>query len=133
MKKVIGSAGAAIVGLTALVSIGAATPAHASGTVHGCPFGDVCIYPQDKGWNGDVPSLKFYTYGFHALNNQYGNHYVLNNQSNGAGTAWCTAADYNTCTGGLAWTWQESTARGQSWNVVDLTPINDISVYPPGP
>jgi ABC-type sugar transport system substrate-binding protein len=36
-----------------------ATAAQASGTYEGCPYGFVCVYPQDAGWNGGRPSLLY--------------------------------------------------------------------------
>lgn len=129
-------AGAALAAsLTGLVVISA--PAHASGTVHGCPYGDVCVYPQDKGWNGDVPSLKFYTYGGHNLSNQFGNHYVLNNQqnalaifcSNFGGCATNSTTQYQI--GGIYYTWEERSSS--SWEKVNLTPVNSIDLEVQGP
>lgn len=121
--------------LTGAVAIGA--PAHAAGTVHGCAYGYVCVYPQGKGWNGDVPSLRFYTYGGHNLSDQVGNHYVLNNQQN-AIAIFCSsyggcASDGNHQIGGLAWTWEESHTQGESWANVNLTPVNSIDLHVEGP
>lgn len=78
---------AAVVGtalVTSLSGVTAAQAAPSGGTYQGCPYGYVCIYPRDAGWNGGHPSLKYYTYGAHNLSGQYGNHYVFNNQSGGA-------------------------------------------------
>ena len=54
------------------------------GTYEGCPYGAVCIYPQNAGWNNGQPSDFFYSYGAHNLSNQYGTHVVFNNQYGGA-------------------------------------------------
>jgi hypothetical protein len=51
------------------------------GEYEGCPYGAVCIYPRDKGWNNGKPSNVYWSYGVHKLYNQIGNHYVFNNQS----------------------------------------------------
>lgn len=61
----------------------AATPASAAGSsLYGCPYGAVCVYPQNKGLNGNHPELDgvFYTYGPHNLHEQYGYHTIVNNQ-----------------------------------------------------
>ncbi|MBO1765574.1 MULTISPECIES: hypothetical protein [Allobranchiibius] len=118
-------------GLGALGFAGVA-PAHAAGsTVHGCAYGYVCIYPQNAGWNGDHPSLRYYHYGTDNLSNQVGYHYVLNNQYN-AGLAFCTGYNGKSCNSGLG-NWGESHAKGASWNNVYLTPINSIELGPYGP
>lgn len=117
--------------------VGLSAPAQAASTVHGCPYGYVCVYPQDKGWNNDVPSLKFYTYGGHNLSNQLGNHYVLNNQHN-ALTIFCSS--YGGCAtsstsqyqiGGIYYTWEENASS--SWKNVNLTPVNSIDLEVQGP
>lgn len=59
---------AATLGLALLILTPSA--AQAAGTVHGCGYGFVCVYPQDKGWNGDHPSYAWQTYGAHNLSNQ---------------------------------------------------------------
>jgi hypothetical protein len=131
--------GAALSAAVSATAIGFAVPAHAAGTVHGCPYGYVCVYPQNKGWNGDVPSLRFYTYGGHNLSNQIGSHYVLNNQQNAlaifcssyGGCATASTSQYQI--GGLGWTWEESTAQGRSWANVNLTPVNSIDLEVAGP
>ena len=100
-----------------LVAIVPAAPALAAGTVHGCPSGYACIYPQNAGWNGDRPSLKYYRYGSYQLSNQFGNHYVLNNQTGGAPFWACTDWNGNTCP------WYVEAGRSYQ---VDLTPINSV-------
>lgn len=138
LKKAAVAAAALSAALSA-TAVGLAAPAHASGTVHGCAFGYVCVYPQGKGWNGDVPSLRFFTYGGHNLSNQLGYHYVLNNQQNAlaifcssyGGCATASTAKYQI--GGLAWDWDESHAQGDSWANVNLTPVNSIDLEVQGP
>ena len=87
-------AGGRTYGVVALFAAAAlalfASPARAAGTVHGCQSGYVCIYPQNAGWNGDRPSLRFYTYGAHNLSNQFGTHRMLNNQYGGAWVVLCS-------------------------------------------
>ncbi|GAB3930613.1 hypothetical protein GCM10011575_47730 [Microlunatus endophyticus] len=134
----------AIVGIA--VSSGSAQAA--SGTVHGCPRGAVCIYPQNKGWNGGHPESGgvFYSYGPHNLSGQHGNHYVLNNQTdtypnmslaagctgyNGTGKQssykfllfpWITATPHYRTTAG---------ERGYSWDSLNLSPVNSVVLTSP--
>lgn len=107
-------------GAVGVTSAGAVTTAD---SLHGCPSGAVCVYPQNAGWNGDRPSLTFYSYGAHNLSNQVGQHYVLNNQTGGATARTCTG--YNgtgDCQGYL----------GAGYYVdKDLTPINSIVLVRP--
>ena len=91
----------------------------AAGTVHGCPLGYVCVYPQNKGLNGDHPSLFFYTYGAHNLSNQFGNHYIINNQTGGAWQWECYG--YNGTRG-----WFTGSNPSSVPLQVNLTPINSI-------
>jgi hypothetical protein len=109
---------AAALAATAL-SGGLVQPATASSsTVHGCPSGYVCIYPQSAGWNGDVPQLKYVDYGAYNLSNMVGNHYVLNNQTGGASVGLCTQYGGASCS-----------YHAQDWSGnVDLTPINSVDV-----
>ncbi len=109
----------------ALVAAQAATasPARAAGTVHGCPSGYVCIYPENRGWNGDRPSLRFYTYGAHNLRNQYGLHRVFNNQYGDAYVSLCRG--YNGTGGGVG---VLGSPHAYDFN---LTPVNSIELTPP--
>jgi hypothetical protein len=120
-KRVIGHS---VVGLFAAAGIllGAAGVSSASSvTVHGCPSGAVCIYPQDAGWNGDHPSDVYFSYGAHNLVNQNGMHYILNNQTGGATMRTCTGYNGTGCEGYLP----------QDWSInKDLTPINSITLEP---
>lgn len=101
-------------------SSSAPAPAPAGGTVHGCPYGDVCVYPEGKGWNNDVPSIEYYTYGYHNLVNQLNYHYVLNNQWGSATASFCTGY-------GGGGTCSPTLAMGTSTNI-NLTPINSITL-----
>jgi hypothetical protein len=118
MRKIIGTLAA--VGLaTGVVTAVVAPAAQAAGTYQGCPYGAVCVYPQNAGWNNGQPSLVFWSYGAHKLSNQVGNHYVFNNQSGGA-TSWvCKGSNGTDCpAGNNAYTWAE----------YNLTPINSIKL-----
>lgn len=108
---------AATLGLALLILTSSA--AQAVGTVHRCGSGFVCVYPQDKGWNGDHPSYARRTYGAHILSNQFGYHYVLNNQYGGAHAYECSG--YNG-TDSLVY---PGIAPGQAFNDY-LTPVNPI-------
>ena|SRR5437588_7095751 len=105
----------------ALTAVGV-TSAQAAGTAEGCPSGAVCIYPQDAGWNGGHPSLFFYSYGAHNLSNQYGHHYVFNNQTGGAKMRSCTGYNGTGCGSGYL--------PAGTYDNPDLTPINSITLEP---
>jgi hypothetical protein len=83
---------------------------------HGCPSGAACVYPS-AGWNGDRPSLVFWSYGAHNLSNQIGRKRLLNNQVDGAVARTCTGYDGKGCQGDL---------KPPTFIDVDLTPINSI-------
>ena len=89
------------------------------GTYQGCPYGAVCIYPRDAGWNNGHPSEVYWSYGAHKLYNQLGNHFVFNNQSGGAGVWLCKGSDGTNCT--LFW-------GAYSYGNPDLTPFNSIKL-----
>jgi hypothetical protein len=115
---------AAVLAVTGLVM--PATPAHAStSTVHGCPAGYVCIYPENAGWNGDRPELKYVRYGTYNLSNQFGTHRVLNNQYDGALLHLCTL--YNGYARDYFVTYPQD-----AWKDEYMTPINSIKVVPSG-
>ncbi|MFE4469761.1 hypothetical protein ACFRFH_13185 [Leifsonia sp. NPDC056824] len=103
-------------------AFGLAAPANAAGTVHGCPSGYFCIYP-DSGWNGDKPSHKYFKYGSYNLSGQLGNHRVLNNQTDGAKVGFYTGYDgtgeLRTVVFTFEWWWDTN---------VNLTPINSIKL-----
>lgn len=116
--------GAAALAAAAVISLGPATVAQAAGTYQGCPYGAVCVYPQNAGWNGGHPSLVFYSYGPHNLSNQFGKHLVFNNQSGGASST--LNKGYN----GANPVW-----RINAFNYTpnyDMTPINSITLLRPG-
>jgi hypothetical protein len=91
-------------------------------TRHGCPDGYVCIYPENAGWNNDVPSHKYYTYGYHNLSNMVGVHRIINNQTGGATLQTCTGYNGTGCEGYLP---------GGGWSIdKNMTPINSIRLNP---
>lgn len=89
----------------------------------GCPSAYVCIYTQGLHDNLDSADItaEYYTYGPDALQRQYGWHWVLNNQINGAHVKLCTAfSGSGTC--------QVIDAHNRTWT--NLTRINSIVLYP---
>lgn len=110
----------------ALLSAGAVTPALAAGAYHGCPYGAVCVYP-DNSYNGDRPALIFESYGPHNLQNQFGEKRVVNNQYGGA-TAWfCSGYDGK---GSPVLPWlsgtKESGSMTSEFSGINFTPINSV-------
>jgi len=84
------------------MSVSEKTVALPAASTEGCPLGDACIYPENKGWNGGHPSLMFYYYGVYPFDGkiipyQNGNHYIFNNQTDGALFWLCTDSNGNTC------------------------------------
>lgn len=86
--------------------------------LHGCPEGYACIYPEGAGWNNDQPSQKFYHFRTYQLSNQYGTHYVINNQVGGASFWLCTDWNGNNC----------QYVPVANWAAVNLTPINSVKL-----
>ncbi|NQX26531.1 hypothetical protein HQQ81_04095 [Microbacteriaceae bacterium VKM Ac-2854] len=122
MSKITRRAAAAALATGAMLTVGlVAAPAAEAATWHGCPTGYVCIYPQNAGWNNDRPSLRYYNYGSYNLSGQYGQHWVLNNQTGGAKLRLYTGFG---ATGGSA-----VVNAGTAVNY-NLTPINSIQLRP---
>ncbi len=96
-----------------------ATAAQASGTYEGCPYGSVCVYPQDAGWNGGRPSLLYAGYGVHYLTGEVGTHRVLDNLAEGT---------VRVCTG-VGGTGCASLSPGE-WVDKDLASTATITVEP---
>lgn len=120
------AAAVAFVTAGAITTVGAAE-AQASpsktGTYHGCPYGYVCIYGSNKvdSWDGDSPSNLYYSYTYYNLRNQYGPHRIFNNQSGSATVRTCTGYYGTGC---------QFTLAAQKSIVMDLTPINSITLQP---
>ncbi|MEU4191101.1 hypothetical protein AB0E69_04325 [Kribbella sp. NPDC026611] len=119
ITKVLSGAVAAVGALTALAVT--APAAQAAGTYQGCPYGAVCVYPQNTDWNNGHPSQILWSYGVHKLSNQYGQHMVFNNQYGGAKAKLCKGWDGSNC----VWYYDMYTA-----NNYDLGPINTIVISP---
>lgn len=98
-------------------------PASASGSedTYGCPYGAVCIYNTADPNSGIEDGGIYWSYGAHNLSNQFGHHYMVNNQYGGAWVELCTGYD-GTGRG-------TTIILGNPWGdseYEDLTPINSI-------
>lgn len=118
MRKMMSAAAAFATAAAAVVAMSGA--AHADPWAN-CPDGYVCVYPQNQN-PAQSPSLKWEAYGAHNLSNQYGNHWVLNNQTGGATMALCTGYNGSGC--------GQRIPAGEGV-YADLTPINSIVLYRP--
>ncbi|MFE6838118.1 hypothetical protein ACFVFI_25215 [Streptomyces sp. NPDC057705] len=116
MHKMFRGAAALATAATAVLALSGSVEAKPVDAWAGCPEGAVCIYPQNQ--NPAVkPTHVFYSYGAHNLNNQFGNHWVLNNQYGGATANLCTGSNGAGCGGPIA---------AKTGVYADLTPINSI-------
>ncbi|MFJ9944520.1 hypothetical protein [Streptomyces erythrochromogenes] len=120
MRKLFRGAAALATAVVAVVALGASVEAKPVDAWAGCPDGAVCIYPQNQ--NPAVkPSHIFYKYGAHNLTNQFGNHWVLNNQYGGATANLCTGSNGAGCGRPIA---------SKTGVYADLTPVNSIRLNP---
>ncbi|MEU6557104.1 hypothetical protein ABZ915_43730 [Streptomyces sp. NPDC046915] len=122
--------GSATLIVMSLSGAGAAGASAATDAYYGCPAGAVCIYAQDPGKEPTADpdphriTNIYYSYGAHNLSNQYGYHWVANNQTGGSNATYDLCRGYNgvNCTfGGIPRT---------AWHD-DLTPINSIVLNRP--
>ncbi|MFJ3910669.1 hypothetical protein [Streptomyces vinaceus] len=121
MRKMIRGAAALATAAAAVVALSGSADARPADDWAGCPYGSVCIYPQDQ--NPAVkPTHIFTSYGAHNLSNQYGRHWVLNNQYGGATASLCTGYGGKNCGSPIA------EGRGV---YADLGPINSITLNRP--
>ncbi|KMS73122.1 hypothetical protein ACM01_20410 [Streptomyces viridochromogenes] len=91
------------------------------GDYAGCKVGYVCMYQNEADWNAGKPSHRWYEYGAHNLNNQYGTKWVFNNQHSGAKARLCFGYNGANCTGLII--------NSYTVGVADITPINSIKLY----
>jgi len=119
MKRIVATV--AVAAATTAVLAGMTGTAAQAATVHGCGTGWVCLYPQGAGWNSDRPSQKWYNYGNYPLYDQYGSHYILNNQTGGAPVWLCTDYPATNC---------PSYVAAGRWASVNFTPINSVKLVP---
>jgi hypothetical protein len=89
---------------------------------HTCPDGAVCIYAEGADPAKSDPTHVFKRYGAHNLRNQFGNHWVLNNQYGGATANLCKGANGANCGRPIA------AKTGVNAN---LTPINSVRLNRP--
>ncbi|NBM18188.1 hypothetical protein [Streptomyces sp. GC420] len=122
MRKIMRGAAALATTAAAVLAFSSAAEAKpAADEWYGCPYGAVCIYPQNQ--NPPVsPSHTYWSYGAHNLSNQVGNHWVLNNQYGGASASLCTGYNGVGC--------NETIPEGVGV-YRDLTPINSITLNRP--
>ncbi|HEU5429010.1 MAG TPA: hypothetical protein VFU74_19165 [Actinocrinis sp.] len=113
------AAATATIGATVLTG---ASAAHADGDYYGCPSGAVCIYVDDASIHlyAQYITNEYWSYGAHNLYNQYGKHWVLNNQTGGASVTLCYGANGTDCTG--------PTIAAGWWGDDDLGPINSVTL-----
>ncbi|MCX4694655.1 hypothetical protein [Streptomyces sp. NBC_01408] len=121
MRKMFRGAAALATAAVAVIALNGTAGAAPADAWAGCPDGAVCIYPQNQ--NPAVkPTHIFYAYGAHNLSNQFGNHWVLNNQTGGASANLCTG--YN----GAGCGYLIEAGKGV---YADLGPINSIRLNRP--
>ncbi|MFJ4668630.1 hypothetical protein [Kitasatospora purpeofusca] len=121
MRKIMHTFAALALAAAAVTTMGSSGAQAADGSWDGCPYGAVCIYPQDSD-TSRPPTDVFYSYGPHNLRNQYGWHWVLNNQSGGAHAHLCTGYNGGACGYDIA---------AQAGVYADLGPINSITLDRP--
>ncbi|MFF4079197.1 hypothetical protein ACIO87_23450 [Streptomyces sp. NPDC087218] len=112
-------AAAAVLAAGSVLTLGgsaAAAEAGAAATIHGCPSGAVCLYPNGS-WANDKPTYIFYSYGAHKIYNQYGIKRIYNHQTGGATARNCYDAAGNNC-GGYQ--------KADTYADYDYTPYNSI-------
>ncbi|GHH45059.1 hypothetical protein [Streptomyces candidus] len=108
------------VALTLAPLAGSAHAGSEAATVHGCPSGYVCLYPNAS-WNNDQPAFKWYRYGSYNLSNQYGYKRFFNNQTGDAKARNCLGYNGTNCQGNQ---------RAGTWYDYDYTPYNSVKLEP---
>ena len=94
----------------------------------GCPSGWVCIY-RDAGpdhLNASGITYKWSTYGPHNLTNQFGEHWVVNNQYGGRNAIAVLMTGYN----GTGTVYGTASPEGGAYGY-DLTTVNSIVLNRP--
>ncbi|MFB7911466.1 hypothetical protein ACFC1T_34050 [Kitasatospora sp. NPDC056076] len=122
MRRITRTLTAVAITAAALTAVGTGgAGAAVTGDWAGCPSGAVCVYPQDQ--NPAVsPSAVYWSYGAHNLSGQYGNHWVLNNQTGGAHAHLCKSSGGGNCVYDIP---------AQNGVYYDLGPINSITLDRP--
>lgn len=109
----------------------AVAPLATGPSYHGCPYGAVCVYPANTGWNGDHPKYFFYSYAGHNIYGEYGTHRIADNQYGGHAAGLCAGSNG---TGGYA-NGPNLLGEGSShynplyWDE-NLTPVNSLDLRP---
>jgi len=102
------------------------SPSATGGTIDNCPSGYVCLY-SDPGWSTNTVEHMWKAYGYHALTDEYGTHWILNNQyatsAGRPGAFACTSTTASSCT--------VSVPMGQ-WRRLDITPVNEVRLTSSG-
>ncbi|CAM5538342.1 MULTISPECIES: hypothetical protein [Streptomyces] len=121
MNKISRGLAVAVTAAASVVALsGAAQARPAAGDWNGCPYGAVCIWGQDRNPYLDPhPTNVYWSYGAHNLSNQYGDHYVFNNQYGGASMSLCTGYNGVGCHLALA---------EQEIGSFNLTPYNSVTL-----
>ncbi|MER7640514.1 MULTISPECIES: hypothetical protein [unclassified Streptomyces] len=125
MRKMLSAVGAFATATIAVVAMSGAAQAKPADETpwDGCPSGAVCIYgegvvPKDNPHPTDV----YYSYGAHNLSNQFGQHWILNNQTGGATASLCNGSNGTNCT---------DTIAQDTGLLRNFTPINSITLNRP--
>ncbi|HEU5427003.1 MAG TPA: hypothetical protein VFU74_09020 [Actinocrinis sp.] len=132
-------ASAAVVAAVGAATFTGGTAAHAAAIAdnwYGCDPGWVCIYAQGVAWEDlSASNLNeaYYSYGAHNLHNEYGGHWVINNQTD-TDTGW---AEAKLCTGyggggacGVDTGQLEAIlSAGTGRFVSNMSPLNSIVLY----
>ncbi|MFJ9282338.1 hypothetical protein HS99_0017140 [Kitasatospora aureofaciens] len=121
MRRTTHALAALTVAAAALTAVATGNAGAADGSWAGCPYGAVCVYPQDQN-PASSPSAVYWSYGAHNLNGQYGNHWVLNNQSAGAHAHLCQSYNGANCVYDIP---------AQNGVYYNLGPINSITLDHP--
>lgn len=101
--------------------------AEAASSLDGCPAGAVCIY-ADAMWQHLTSAYitdEYWSYGAHNLVNEYGWHYIVNNQTGGGRATALLCYGYNggNCTASIVY-------PGDA-DLDNLTPVNSIVLNRP--
>jgi hypothetical protein len=123
MRMMSRAATALALAAAAVTTVGV-TGAHADGPWENCPYGAVCIFPQNVKVLGGTtaPTDVFWSYGPHNLSNETGWHWVFNNQTPGAHAHLCNGYNGTQCGYDMA---------DQDGVWADLTPVNSITLDRP--
>jgi hypothetical protein len=124
MRRIMRGAAALAMATAAVAAIGTGSAQANDQPVYGCPGGAVCIYPEATAYWKSTPTDIFYSYGAHNLHNQFGNHFVMNNQYGSANATAQLCKGYNgvDC---------EVTIKLNEYVYYGLTPINSIVLNRP--